>query len=52
MAAKQPVTTVGALVAQATQSIANINAHRAAMAQVAAQVKAAPKPQPVGGVKE
>lgn len=53
MAGNEPTTSVGALTAKVTQSIANINAHRAAMAQVAAQVKAVkPQPQAEGVTKQ
>lgn len=50
MATNEPTTNVGSLVARVTQSLANIDKHRAAMAQVAAQVKATVKPEPVSEV--
>lgn len=52
MADNMPVTSVGALTAKVTQAITNINAHRAAMAQVAAQVKATVPTPPKEGVKQ
>lgn len=50
MATNQPVTSVGALTARVAQSIANINQHRAAMAEVAAQVKTTVHTEPKEGV--
>lgn len=50
MADNKPATNVDELLAKVRQSTANIAAHRAAMADVAAQVAAkAPQTQPKGG---
>lgn len=52
MAGNEPATSVGALVAKVTQSITNINAHREAMAQVAAQAKITVPAKPAGEVSK
>lgn len=53
MADNKPVTTVSQLVAKVTQSTANIAAHRAAMADVAAQAAANnAQPRAKGGEKQ
>lgn len=50
MADNKPATNVDELLAKVKQSTANIAAHRAAMADVAAQVAAnVQQPQPKGG---
>jgi hypothetical protein len=52
MAAVLPPTNVPDLLRQAAAAIANVEKHRQAMREVAAEVKTTPKPAPAASAKQ